>query len=200
MTYKSQSRLGSLFWDEGGRTSEGTLEKPIVKLVMMESRGRKRATVTSRYGETDPDRVIELQYATDVLIQDVNAELENTVSVGTCTSIGAYRIGKLIFDFIKQNNKHVIVNFTTFLSECTKIGINGHCKRIDSADVHRLLVFYKAFTETEVTTFPHLWKLTKNHVLQLEKANRIRRFMVWYKTHYTNNYDDYKKQLKRLLK
>lgn len=200
MTYKRQSRLGSLFWDSGGRTSEGTLAKPIVKLVMMESRGRKRATITSRFGETDPDAATELQHAVDTLIQDINAELENTVSVGTCTSVGAWRIGELIFNFIKRNQKHVIVNFTTFISENTKIGINGHCKRLESADTHRLLIFYKAFTETEVVSFPNLWKIAKNQVLQLEKANKIRRFMVWYKTHYESSYLEYMKYARRLLK
>ena len=200
MTYKRQSQLGSLFWDEGGRTSKGTLAKPIVRLVMMESRGRKRATVTSRFGETDPDAAMELQHAADTLIQDINAELENTVTVGTCTSIGAYRIGELIFNFIKRNQKHVIVNFTTFISENTCVGILDHCSRLESADTNRLLVFYKAFTEHEAVSYPHLWKIVKNQVLQLEKANRIRRFMVWYRTHYTVGYEKYIKEVRKLLK
>ena len=166
----------------------------------MESQGRKRATITCRFGETDPDDATELQLAVDTLIQDINAELENTVTVGSCTSIGAFRVGKLIFNFIKRNQKHVIVNFTTFISENTRIGIRDHCKRFESADTNRLLVFYKAFTEDEVVSFPHLWKVIKNHVLQLEQANKIRKFMTWYRTHYAVNYLEYIEQIRKLLK
>ena len=173
-TFRRRPRLGSLFWDDDRKDSEGTLAKPIVKLTAIEANGKRLATVTSRFGLTNLDETKKLQDEAGILVVAITKEMENVSSTGAFTSIGAWKTGKLISNFVDKNQKHVIVNFTTFLRNETRIGLKRHCSKLYNADATRLIGFYKNFTKKDVTDYPDLWRIIGKKLLQLDQASKVK--------------------------
>lgn len=197
---RTQPKVGSLFWEDGDRSSQETLQKPIVRLSMMLINNKKLATISSRLGEADPAEAVKLQRATGKLVDDLKDVLENVSGAGSCTSYGAYKLGKLINDFIKHNNKHVIVNFTSFLAKETRDGIFDHRNKMEIADTSRLSLFQKHFTKKICIDYPDLWKTVRLKLMMLEKAGNVKAFLKWYKSNYTINFQQCNKKLMRLTK
>ena len=197
---KTAPKVGSLFWEDGDRGSDETLQKPLVKLSMMIVNNKKLATISSRFGEADQAETIKLQRAAGKLVEELKEVLVNVSGAGSCTSLGAYKLGKLINDFIKSNNKHVIVNFTSFLAKETKDGINDHRNKMEIADTSRLITFQKNFTMKNCIDYPDLWKTVRLKILMLDKADKVKIFLKWYKSNYTINFEQCSKKLKGLTK
>jgi hypothetical protein len=193
-------KVGSLFWEDGDKSSQETLQKPIVKLSMMIVGDKKLATISSRFGEADQAEIIKLQRAAGKLVDDLKVVLENVSGVGSCTSYGAYKLGKLINEFINKNRKHVIVNFTSFLAKETRDGVFDHRNKFEIADTSRLAIFQKCFTKKNCIDYPDLWKTVRLKLMMLEKAGNVKAFLKWYKGNYTINFSQCNKKLVRMTK
>ena len=199
-TFRRRPRLGSLFWDENSKDSEGTLAKPIVKLVAVETNGKRLATAVSRFGLTNLDETKKLQDAAGALVAGITKEMENVSSTGAFTSIGAWKTGKLISDFVDKNQKHVIVNFTTFLRNETRVGLKRHCSKLYNPDTTKLIKFYNNFSKKDVINYPDFWRIVGKKILQLEQAGKVREYYKWYKKHYEDDTTKHVKKMDGLLK
>ena len=199
-TFRRRPRLGSLFWDDDSKNSKGTLAKPIVKLVAIETNGKRLATATSRFGLTNLDETKKLQDAAGELVAGITKEMENVSSTGAFTSIGAWKTGKLISDFVDKNQKHVIVNFTTFISTETRVGLKRHCSKLYNADTTRLIGFYKNFTKKDAINYPDFWRIIGRRLLQLEYADKVKEYFKWYKANYEKDTNTHVKKIMGLLK
>lgn len=199
-TFRRRPRLGSLFWDDDSKNSEGTLAKPIVKLTTIEANGKRLATVTSRFGLTNLDETKKLQDAAGVLVAGITDEMENVSSTGAFTSIGAWKTGKLISNFVDKNQKHVIVNFTTFLRNETRVGLKRHCSKLYNADATKLIGFYKNFSKKDVIEYPDIWRIIGKKLLQLEQAGKVKEYFKWYKVNYEKKTNTHVKKMDGLLK
>ena len=199
-TFRRRPRLGSLFWDDDSKNSEGTLAKPIVKLTTIETNGKRLATVTSRFGLTNLDETKKLQDAAGVLVAGITDEMENVSSTGAFTSIGAWKTGKLISNFVDKNQKHVIVNFTTFLRNETRVGLKRHCSKLYNADATKLIGFYKNFSKKDVIEYPDIWRIIGKKLLQLEQAGKVKEYFKWYKVNYEKKTNTHVKKMDGLLK
>ena len=199
-TFRRRPKVGSLFWTDDSKKSEGTLAKPIVKLVAIEANGKRLATVTSRFGLTNLDETKKLQDEAGILVVAITKEMENVSSTGAFTSIGAWKTGKLISNFVDKNQKHVIVNFTTFLRNETRIGLKRHCSKLYNADATRLIGFYKNFTKKDVTDYPDLWRIVGKKLLQLDQASKVKEYFKWYKVNYDEDTIKHVKKMDGMLK
>ena len=199
-TFRRRPRLGSLFWDDNSKNSEGTLSKPIVKLFAVEANGKRLATATSRLGLTNLDETKKLQDAAGALVADITKEMENVSSTGSFTSIGAWKTGKMISDFVDRNQKHVIVNFTTFLRNETRVGLKRHCSKLYNADATKLIGFYRNFSKKDVINYPDIWRLIGKKLLQLEQAGKVKEYFKWYKVNYEKKTITHVKKMDGLLK
>tara|TARA_B100000678_G_scaffold289535_1_gene300322 strand:- start:8 stop:640 length:633 start_codon:yes stop_codon:yes gene_type:complete len=199
-TFRRRPRLGSLFWDDDSKNSEGTLAKPIVKLTTIEANGKRLATVTSRFGLTNLDETKKLQDAAGALVAAITKEMENVASTGAFTSIGAWKTGKLISDFVDKNQKHVIVNFTTFLRNETRVGLKRHCSKLYNADATKLIGFYKNFSKKDVINYPDIWRIIGKKLLQLVQASKVKEYFKWYKVNYEKKTITHVKKMDGLLK
>lgn len=199
-TFRRRPRLGSLFWDNESKDSDGTLAKPIVKLVAIETNGKRLATATSRFGLTNLDETKKLQDAAGALVAGITKEMENVSSTGSFTSIGAWKTGKLISDFVDKNQKHVIVNFTTFLRNETRVGLKRHCSKLYNADATRLIKYYNNFSKKDVINYPDMWRIIGKKLLQLEQAGKVKEYFKWYKANYEKNTITHVKKMEGLLK
>ena len=199
-TFRRRPRLGSLFWDDDSKNSEGTLAKPIVKLTTIEANGKRLATVTSRFGLTNLDETKKLQDAAGALVAGITKEMENVSSTGAFTSIGAWKTGKMISDFVDRNQKHVIVNFTTFLRNETRVGLKRHCSKLYNADATRLIRYYNNFSKKDVINYPDIWRIIGKKLLQLEQAGKVKEYFKWYKANYEKNTITHVKKMEGLLK
>ena len=199
-TYRRRPRLGSLFWDENSKDSEGTLAKPIVKLVAVETNGKRLATAVSRFGLTNLDETKKLQDSAGVMIAAVTKEMENVASTGAMTSLGAWKTGKLISDFIDKNQKHVIINFTTFMRSETRVGFKRHCSKLYNPDTTKLIRFYNNFSKKDVINYPDIWRIVGKKLLQLEQAGKVKEYFKWYKANYEKDTTKHVKKIEGMLK
>jgi len=199
-TFRRRPRLGSLFWDDNSKVSKGTLAKPIVKLTAIEANGKRLATITSRFGLTNLDETKKLQDAAGVLVAAITIEMENVSSTGSFTSIGAWKTGKLISNFVDKNQKHIIVNFTTFIRNETRVGLRRHCSKLYNADATRLIGFYNEFTKKDAINYPDFWRVICKKLLQLEQAGKVKEYFKWYKANYEEDTNKHVKKMDALLK
>ena len=199
-TFRRRPRLGSLFWVDDSKNSEGTLAKPIVRLVAVETNGKRLATAVSRFGLTNLDETKKLQDAAGALVAAITKEMENVASTGAFTSIGAWKTGKLISDFIDKNQKHVIINFTTFISSETRVGIKRHCSKLYNPDTTKLIRFYNNFSKKDVINYPDIWRIVGKKILQLEQAGKVKEYFKWYKANYEEDTIKHTKKMVGLLK
>ena len=199
-TFRRRPKVGSLFWTDNSKNSDETLKKPIVKLVAIEANGKRLATVTSRFGLTNLDETKKLQDEAGILVVAITKEMENVSSTGAFTSIGAWKTGKLISNFVDKNQKHVIVNFTTFLRNETRVGLKRHCSKLYNADATRLIGFYKDFTKKDVTSYPDIWRIIGKKLLQLERAGKVKEYYKWYKVNYEKKTITHVKKMEAMLK
>ena len=199
-TYRRRPRLGSLFWDDNSKNSDGTLAKPIVKLIAEEIKGKRLATVVSRFGLANLDETKKLQDAAGALVAAITKEMENVASTGAFTSIGAWKTGKLINDFVDKNQKHVIINFTTFITSETRVGYKRHCSKLYNPDTTRLIRFYNNFSKKDIINYPDLWRIIGKKLLQLEQAGKVKEYFKWYKVNYEKDTIIHVKKMDGLLK
>ena len=198
--YKRRGRLGSLFWDDNSNISPGSLKKPLVILRTLESKNRRLSTIESRAGQADMHDIVQLQTDVDILLENIDTELKNALSIGTCTTNGACKIGKLISEFVDTHQAHIITNFPTHITREVRTGVDRHHQKIWDADIGRLIILYKNINSKYAIAYPELWKVIRNKLMQLEKANQLVTFTNWYKKNYTKSYAECDKKIGRLLK
>ena len=68
-------------------------------------------------------------------------------------------------------------------------GIGHYQQKIWDADVGRLIVLFKNINISNAIAYPELWRITRNKLMQLEKANQLVTFTKWYKKNYTKSYE-----------
>ena len=197
--YRRRGRVGALFWEDGSNTSKGSLNKPIVSLTTTVVKDKRLSTITSRIGNADSHDIVRLQKDVDRLLKDISIELKNTLSIGTCTTDGARKVGSLISDFVDSHQEHIITNFPMHITREIRSGIGHYQQKIWDADVGRLIVLFKNINISNAIAYPELWRITRNKLMQLEKANQLVTFTKWYKKNYTKSYEKCAKKIEVLL-